>query len=60
MTKLRVVQFLCASSLAVSAFAQSTFSGFTPGNIVVSRSVYEGTAASLAVGQPLPPVCPST
>jgi uncharacterized protein (TIGR03437 family) len=36
------------------------FPGFTPGNIVVSRSVYQATAAHLAVGQPLPPVCPST
>jgi uncharacterized protein (TIGR03437 family) len=46
-------------SLTLSAFAQS-FSGFTTGNIVVSRSAYSGTAASLAVGQPLPPICPST
>ncbi len=45
--------------LGVSAFAQ-TFNGFTAGNIVVSRSVYTGSAATLAVGQPLPPVCPST
>jgi uncharacterized protein (TIGR03437 family) len=37
-----------------------TFSGFTSGNIVVSRSTYAGTAASVVVGQPLPPVCPST
>ena len=37
-----------------------TFPGFTSGNIVVSRSVYGGSAATLAVGQPLPPVCPST
>ena len=46
-------------SLTLPAFAQS-FSGFTTGNIVVSRSAYSGTAASLAVGQPLPPICPST
>jgi uncharacterized protein (TIGR03437 family) len=39
------------------ALAQTTF---TSGNVVVSRSVYSGTAASLASGQPLPPVCPST
>lgn len=59
-TRTRITQLLCVSSLAVSAVAQSTFNGFTPGNIVVSRSVYSGTAASLAVGQPLPPVCPPT
>jgi len=45
--------------IALAGFAQS-FSGFAPGNIVVSRSVYQGNAASLSVGQPLPPVCPST
>jgi uncharacterized protein (TIGR03437 family) len=46
-------------SLAASVPAQ-TFNGFTAGNIVVSRSVYSGSATTLAVGQPLPPVCPST
>ena len=50
---------LLSFGLGVSAFAQS-FSGFTTGNIVVSRSVYAGSAATLAAGQPLPPVCPST
>lgn len=41
--------------------AQSTaFTGFTPGNLVVSRSVYAGTASTVKVGQPLPPICPST
>jgi uncharacterized protein (TIGR03437 family) len=43
----------------MAAYAQS-FSGFTTGNIVVSRSVYQGTAAALAAGQALPPVCPAT
>ena len=55
----RTFGLLCASAFAVPAFAQS-FNGFTQGNIVVSRSIYSGTAASLAVGQPLPPVCPTT
>ena len=27
---------------------------FTPGNLVVSRSVYQGTATTVIVGQPLP------
>src|SRR5579883_3031868 len=44
---------------AATVWGQS-FSGFTPGNLVVSRTVYSGTAATLAAGQPLPPVCPST
>jgi uncharacterized protein (TIGR03437 family) len=36
------------------------FPGFTPGNIVVSRSVYAGDSTTITVGQPLPPVCPTT
>lgn len=40
--------------------AQAPFSGFSPGNIVVTRSVYTGDATTVTVGQPLPPVCPST
>src|ERR1035438_4937991 len=55
--RMRVAPLLCA--FGVSAFAQS-FNGFTSGNIVVTRSVYTGTASTLAAGQPLPPVCPST
>jgi uncharacterized protein (TIGR03437 family) len=46
--------------LVAAASAQSAFSGFKPGNLVVSRSVYVGDASTPAVGQPLPPVCPST
>ncbi len=46
---------------AVAAFAQTgAFSGFSPGNLVVTRTVYTGTASTIAVGQPLPPVCPTT
>ena len=50
---------LLAGGLSSPGLAQS-FSGFTPGNLVVSRSVYAGDASILPVGQPLPPVCPST
>ena len=47
--------------IAAASFAQTnSFSGFTPGNLVVSRSVYSGTASTIAIGQPLPPICPST
>ncbi len=42
------------------AFAQSLFPGFLPGNLVVSRSVYMGTASTVSVGQKLPPTCPAT
>ena len=54
--------FLNALALAAGAstvFAQS-FAGFTSGNLVVSRSVYTGDQTTVTVGQPLPPVCPST
>jgi uncharacterized protein (TIGR03437 family) len=55
----RVTIAACAAVCLVSSLsAQST--GFSAGNLVISRSVYQGTAATLAVGQPLPPVCPST
>ena len=33
------------------------FSGFSPNNLVVSRSVYTGTASTVTIGQILPPVC---
>ncbi len=33
---------------------------FTPGNLLLSRSVYEGTASTVTVGQQLPPICPAT
>ncbi len=48
-------------SAAVAAFGQSNgFTGFTQGNLILSRSVYMGDATTVQVGQPLPPVCPST
>lgn len=37
-----------------------TFTGFTSGNLVVTRSVYGGTATTVTVGQALPPVCPTS
>ena len=46
--------------LAVGPLVGQTFTGFSAGNIVVSRSVYAGSAAVLAAGQSLPPVCPTT
>src|SRR5579872_2075466 len=38
----------------------AAFSGFNPGNLVVSRSVYTGDASTVTVGQKLPPNCPAT
>ena len=46
--------------LPAIGLGQSPFPGFTPGNLVVTRSVYTGDATTLSVGQPLPPVCPAT
>src|SRR6266516_2561294 len=57
------LQWLAAASLMMAgqAFAQSsTFTGFTPGNLVLSRSVYAGDANTVAVGQSIPPVCPAS
>src|SRR5580692_3315777 len=42
------------------AFAQSTFTGFSSDNLVVSRSVYTGDVNTVVLNQPLPPVCPAT
>lgn len=50
---------LLALCLTGGAAAQ-TFSGFTSSNLVVTRSVYTGTATTVTVGQALPPVCPTS
>jgi uncharacterized protein (TIGR03437 family) len=39
---------------------QNTFTGFAPGNLVLSRSVYTGDPSTVVVGQTLPPVCPAS
>jgi len=57
---LRPTRALAAFAFAGALCAQSNFSGFSPGNIVVTRSVYTGDATTVAVGQALPPICPST
>jgi uncharacterized protein (TIGR03437 family) len=44
----------------VTISGQSTFTGFTPGNLVLSRSVYTGDASSVVKGQALPPLCPAS
>src|SRR6266567_2515597 len=52
-----------AAGLGGVAYAQSGspgFTGFHPGNLVVSRSVYTGIANTVTVGQKLPPNCPAT
>ncbi|HTB15772.1 MAG TPA: hypothetical protein VK752_29585 [Bryobacteraceae bacterium] len=44
----------------VAISGQSTFSGFTTGNLVLSRSVYMGDPSTVVVGEALPPVCPAS
>ncbi|MGD0831257.1 MAG: hypothetical protein ABR907_09960 [Terracidiphilus sp.] len=46
---------LSAMAAGVAAYAQAPV--FTPGNLVVSRSNYAGTAASVTLGETLPPNC---
>jgi hypothetical protein len=50
-----------AVTLAVAAAVSSTATGssdfFTPGNLVVSRSVYDNNPANVSVGEQLPPGC---
>jgi hypothetical protein len=45
-------------SIPQSLLAQNGSAYFAPGNIVVSRSVYDNNPANIQVGQPLPPDCP--
>src|SRR5260370_400879 len=56
----KVILMLIAAVSSSLAVAQSTFPGFTSGNLVVSRSVYTGDANTVAVGQSLPPICPAS
>jgi uncharacterized protein (TIGR03437 family) len=57
---LYLVFIALVGSMCGRAFAQSSFTGFTPGNLVVTRSVYGGDATTVTVGQSLPPLCPVT
>lgn len=57
--RLRTLLFLSATVIAgvIAALAQSFF---TPGNLVVSRSVYDNNPNNVQVGQILPPNCAQT
>jgi uncharacterized protein (TIGR03437 family) len=54
---LSIIATLC---LCAPAYTQTSSPGFTPGNLVVSRSAYAGDATAVIKGQTLPPLCPST
>ena len=61
MSKLQMRSIPVLALIASVAFGQTGgFPGFTPGNLVVSRSVYTGDASTVSVGQRLPPICPAT
>jgi len=53
---------LCALTIGSLASAEDEFGSFRffPGNLVVSRSVYDNNPANVAIGELLPPNCPST
>lgn len=48
---------MLASGVFAQELAVPVFAGFTPGNLVLSRSVYSGDATTVTVIQQLPPVC---
>ena len=39
---------------------ESTFTGFSAGSLVLSRSVYTGDPSTVVIGSVLPPVCPAS
>jgi hypothetical protein len=51
--------FSCLSlaAAAITCIAPAAAQTFSPGNLVVSRSVYSAPASAVTVGQQLPPVC---
>jgi hypothetical protein len=59
-----VVIASCALVGGLAAFAwggdDDDFHGFRPGNLVVSRSVYDNKASNITIGTVLPPNCAST
>jgi hypothetical protein len=50
----------CKPNGDVDTFVLSVPTGFQPGNIVVSRSLYDNRASNVTVGELLPPGCSST
>ena len=58
----RTVIVICIllASAVVGAFAQNGSNFFAPGNLVVSRSVYDNNPNNVQVGELLPPNCQAT
>ncbi len=51
---------LAVALIASAAYAQKGSDYFFPGNLVVSRSVYDSNPNTIQVGATLPPNCTST
>jgi hypothetical protein len=58
-SKLAMSFFPLVTAIVLSggAYGQNGSAFFAPGNIVISRSVYDNNPANVQVGQPLPPSC---
>ena len=50
----------CATTVPVFATSVGTSPVLTPDNLVLTRSLYTGTASTVTIGEALPPDCPST
>ena len=59
-TRLLVVMLVICFIASGTAFAQDGSAYFVPGNLVVSRSVYDNNADNIAIAEPLPPNCIAT
>ena len=57
--RLRVL-LLISATMSAGALAASAQTYFSPGNLVVSRSVYDNNPRNVKVGQILPPNCQAT
>ena len=55
--RLAVISLIVVAGTAVVASAQNGSAYFTPGNLVVSRSLYDNNPNNVTVGEALPPNC---
>jgi hypothetical protein len=56
-SRLRLLTALALPGLVCAPLFAQSFSGFEPHNLILSRSVYAGTASTVTVGETLPPGC---
>jgi len=60
MRRFTLISLTIALIAASAAFAEKGSDYFIPGNLVVSRSVYDNNPNNVTVGETLPPNCAST